>query len=49
MGVIIQEMAPADAAGVMFSRDPVSGDPSLIVINATRGLGDVSTDVIHDV
>nr|XP_018902061.1 PREDICTED: uncharacterized protein LOC109033754 [Bemisia tabaci] len=40
MGVIIQEMAPADAAGVMFSRDPVSGDPSLIVINATRGLGD---------
>ncbi len=41
MGVVIQEMAEPDAAGVMFSRNPVTGNPSEIVITANFGLGEV--------
>eukprot|EP00094_Tigriopus_californicus_P011985 TCALIF_11579-PA protein Name:"Similar to pps Putative phosphoenolpyruvate synthase (Bacillus subtilis (strain 168))" AED:0.06 eAED:0.06 QI:16/0.95/0.88/1/0.54/0.68/25/119/1347 len=40
MGVVIQEMVEADAAGVMFSRDPTTGNPSHIVITANYGLGE---------
>jgi pyruvate,water dikinase len=39
MGVILQAMAPAEWAGVMFTRDPV-GDPELARVEAVRGLGD---------
>jgi hypothetical protein len=41
MAVVIQEMVAADAAGVMFSRDPVTGNPSRVVITANYGLGEV--------
>ena len=41
MGVVIQEMVAADSAGVIFSRDPLSGDPSKIIITANYGLGEV--------
>ena len=41
MGVVVQEMAEAEAAGVMFTRDPVSGNPERIVITANYGLGEV--------
>ena len=41
MGVVIQEMVPADAAGVIFSRDPVNGNPENVVITANYGLGEV--------
>ncbi|EEC18247.1 conserved hypothetical protein, partial [Ixodes scapularis] len=40
MAVLIQEMAQADVAGVLFTCDPVSGDPSRLVINANYGLGE---------
>uniref|UniRef100_A0A1B6DFB3 Phosphoenolpyruvate synthase n=2 Tax=Clastoptera arizonana TaxID=38151 RepID=A0A1B6DFB3_9HEMI len=40
MGVIIQEMVSADAAGVMFTRHPVSGDPDLVYVTANFGLGE---------
>lgn len=40
MAVLVQRMVPADAAGVAFSADPISGDRSVVVINAVRGLGD---------
>ena len=43
MGVVIQEMVDAEAAGVMFTRDPVTGSPENIVITANFGLGEVST------
>ncbi len=39
MGVVVQRMIDARAAGVMFTRSPLSGDRSVIVINASWGLG----------
>jgi pyruvate,water dikinase len=39
MGVVVQQMVPAEAAGVMLTLDPVSGDRSGIVIEAAYGLG----------
>jgi len=39
MGVVVQRMVPAEAAGVMLTLDPVSGDQSGIVIEAAYGLG----------
>ena len=41
MSVVVQEMVAADAAGVIFTRDPVTGDPTKIVITANYGLGEV--------
>ncbi len=40
LAVVVQEMVQADAAGVMFTLNPVSGDRSEIVVNATWGLGE---------
>ncbi|XP_025114920.1 uncharacterized protein LOC112576575 isoform X2 [Pomacea canaliculata] len=40
VGVVIQEMAPAEAAGVMFTSDPVTGNSSYIIIDANYGLGE---------
>lgn len=39
MGVVVQRMVPAEAAGVMLTIDPVTGDRSGIVIEAAYGLG----------
>jgi pyruvate,water dikinase len=39
MGVVVQQMVDARSAGVMFTRSPVTGDPSLIAISASWGLG----------
>lgn len=41
MAVVIQEMVDAQVAGVLFSRDPVTGNPSQIYITANYGLGEV--------
>ncbi|OAD52987.1 putative phosphoenolpyruvate synthase [Eufriesea mexicana] len=40
MGVCVQKMVNADAAGVMFTRHPTTGDPSNILITANYGLGE---------
>ncbi|HYW10761.1 MAG TPA: PEP/pyruvate-binding domain-containing protein [Longimicrobium sp.] len=40
MGVIIQKMVNADAAGVAFSMDPVRGTPDVAVVSAVFGLGE---------
>ncbi|EZA62576.1 Putative phosphoenolpyruvate synthase [Ooceraea biroi] len=40
MGVCIQRMVDADAAGVMFTRHPMTGDPSSILITSNYGLGE---------
>jgi pyruvate,water dikinase len=39
MGVVVQRMVPAEAAGVMLTLDPLTGDRSAIVIEASYGLG----------
>jgi phosphoenolpyruvate synthase/pyruvate phosphate dikinase len=39
MGVVVQKLVPAEAAGVMITIDPVIGDPSQIVIEGSFGLG----------
>ena len=38
--VIIQQMVPAESAGVAFSADPVSGRRGIAVVASVRGLGD---------
>ncbi|KAK3757984.1 hypothetical protein RRG08_058296 [Elysia crispata] len=40
VGVVIQQMVSAQAAGVMFTSDPISGSNSVIVVNANFGLGE---------
>ena len=50
MGVIIQRMISPRAAGVMFTRSPVTGDRSVVAIEGTWGLGSalVAGDVTPD-
>jgi pyruvate,water dikinase len=40
MAVVVQKMVQAEAAGVAFSVDPVTGDSSRIIVEAVPGLGD---------
>ena len=40
MSVVVQQMVDAISAGVMFTANPVSGDTSELLINATWGLGE---------
>ena len=51
LGVVVQEMVDADVAGVLFTADPVSGNETNIMINASYGLGEsvVSGKVIPDI
>jgi pyruvate,water dikinase len=39
MGVAVQQMVDAEVSGVMFTCNPVSGDPSMVAIEASWGLG----------
>ncbi len=39
MGVAVQLMVDAEVSGVMFTCNPVTGDPSMVAINASWGLG----------
>jgi pyruvate,water dikinase len=39
MGVTVQLMVDAAVSGVMFTCNPVSGDPSTVAVNASWGLG----------
>ena len=39
MGVTVQLMVDAQVSGVMFTCNPVSGDPSMVALNASWGLG----------
>jgi pyruvate,water dikinase len=40
MAVLLQPMVEAEAAGVAFSADPVTGDRATAVVSAVRGLAD---------
>lgn len=44
MGVILQALVPAEIAGVSFTVNPLSADPSEMVINASYGLGKTVVD-----
>ncbi len=50
LAVVVQQMVPAEAAGMLFTADPVSGQRDRTIINATWGLGDavVSGQVTPD-
>jgi pyruvate,water dikinase len=50
MAVIVQTMVPAEAAGVMFTADPVTGRRDCVVVEASYGLGEavVSGKVVPD-
>jgi pyruvate,water dikinase len=39
MGVTVQAMVDAAVSGVLFTCNPVSGDPSMVAVNASWGLG----------
>jgi len=51
LAVVVQEMVPADAAGILFTANPLNGVRNELVINATWGLGEaiVSGQVTPDV
>ncbi len=40
MGVVVQQLVPAEAAGVLFTADPVGGGLDHVVLNASWGLGE---------
>lgn len=50
MSVVVQELVPADVAGILFTANPATGERSEMVINASYGLGEavVSGQVTPD-
>ena len=40
MGVVVQALVPAEAAGVAFTLDPVGGEQDVVLIDAAWGLGE---------
>jgi phosphohistidine swiveling domain-containing protein len=44
MAVLVQTMIPAESAGVIFTADPVTGNPWRFVLNATFGLAQKLVD-----
>lgn len=48
MGVVVQRMVDADAAGVLFTADPVTGRTDRVVINAVRGQGEPLVAGVRD-
>lgn len=42
MATVVQEMVPADCAGVLFTRHPVTNNPNNMLVTANYGLGEVS-------
>lgn len=40
IAVVVQKMVPAEVAGVMFTANPVTGERSEIVVDASPGLGE---------
>lgn len=40
MGVVVQQLVPADVSAVVFSANPITGDTNEALINANYGLGE---------
>jgi phosphoenolpyruvate synthase/pyruvate phosphate dikinase len=51
MGVVVQRMVDPRCSGVMFTRSPTTGDPSVVAVEGSWGLGSaiVSGDVTPDI
>ncbi len=51
IAVVVQQLVPAEAAGVMFTTDPLGGTHDTVVVSANWGLGEsvVAGDVTPDV
>ncbi|KAL5006743.1 hypothetical protein ScPMuIL_015549 [Solemya velum] len=41
VGVVIQEMVQSEVSGVLFTNDPLTGNPGLMTLDASYGLGEV--------
>ncbi|XP_003424788.2 putative phosphoenolpyruvate synthase isoform X2 [Nasonia vitripennis] len=48
MGVCVQQMVDAEAAGVMFTRHPITGNPKEILITSNYGLGEAVVSALVD-
>src|SRR5947209_7141141 len=50
LAVVVQELVPAEAAGILFTANPLTGAPDQVMINAAWGLGEaiVSGQVTPD-
>ncbi|XP_058808365.1 uncharacterized protein LOC131673972 [Phymastichus coffea] len=48
MGVCVQQMVDAEAAGVMFTRHPITGNPKEILITSNYGLGESVVSALAD-
>ena len=44
MAVLVQVLIDADAAGVAFTADPITGDPAAVAVNGAWGLGQSVVD-----
>ncbi len=40
LAVVVQELVPADVAGILFTANPVTGDRGEVILNASWGLGE---------
>lgn len=40
IAVVVQAMVPAEVSGVVFTADPLTGDPDRLAVNASWGLGE---------
>jgi pyruvate,water dikinase len=40
MAVVVQRMVPADAAGILFTADPVTSNRNVAAVEAVLGLGE---------
>ena len=40
MAVLIQRLVDADAAGVAFTANPITGDRDQVIVSAVRGMGE---------
>lgn len=48
MGVVIQKMVPAEVAGVLFSRDPLTSSRGIMIISSNFGLGESVVSALAD-
>lgn len=48
MGVVIQKMVPAEVAGVLFTRDPLTGSRGTMTISSNFGLGESVVSAMAD-
>ncbi|XP_054711334.1 uncharacterized phosphotransferase YvkC-like [Uloborus diversus] len=48
MAVVVQEMVPSEVSGILFTTDPVTGDPTYPCITANYGLGETVVSALAE-